>query len=841
MKADTGSSIRTQKANGLQTVPCELCGLEVRRRDIAAEYGQNTLYFCCNGCHMVYAMLMEAADAPDPSRFKESELYQRCLAAGVVPAGPQDLARFDQETAAASESVCERAGSNGDHYIDLHYRVQGMWCPACAWVIQDALTRMPGVDAVVCDFAIDRLRCRFDPIRTTPEHIRQLVARLGYRLVSDDPAEDKAGWRHDFIRLVVSGLLSANVMMLSWALYSGFFTSLGADDIAFISWPIAAMATVVLIYGGGPISRKAWRGLVSGAPGMETLIVLAAASAYGYSLVNLWAGSLHLYFDTAAMLITLLLLGKTIENHAKNRVRRDLESFLSLQPKKVRLCTDAHPEGRFVSIEQLGVGDCFKVAADEVVPADGRVRRGRGRLDASAITGEPQPVTVRAGDPVTSGSRVLDGPLVIETLRVGDDALLGQMIALVRQGLARRTDLETRTDRWLNVFVPLMIVLAACTGIAGYSLGLTVHQALIRAVTVLVIACPCALGIAIPLARVAGIARAGRNGILVRDFESFERAPGMDTIVFDKTGTLTHGRWRLTCIERHTDLTDRQVVSLAAGLERGSNHVVARSVLAYAAEQGIAPETALQDVRIGLEGVCGTFEGRIIRIGNRTFARGAEPAAGKTVLADPSASSSCVYLSMDGQLAATLHFGDAMRPHMRWLIRQLKASGYHLHLLSGDSQEATAAVAVKLKIDQAHGGLLPQYKAAYIESLQQGGHRVIMVGDGINDAPALAQSDLAVAVHSGAPLARESAAVTLMGADPRQLLDFLARSRQVNSKVAQNLWCAFAYNLISIPVAMSGLLTPLIALAAMLLSSLSVIGNTVLLVRHPNKNYGNQA
>jgi heavy metal translocating P-type ATPase len=805
---------------------CELCGLPLRHGNHTGTFGDQTLRFCCGGCRMVYGMLMEAADSPDPSRFRESEIYRRCVAAGVLPATEADLAGLDK--APAGTEALPAAPVAGGETLTLQFKVGGMWCPACAWVIENALGRRPGVSAAACDFATDRLRCSYDPTRVDPDSIEAVVRGLGYAFMPMEEETYKSRQRGEFIRLTLCALLSVNVMMLSWALYSEFFISLSGDDIRYISWPILVMATLVMGYGGGPLYRKAWWGLRAGAPGMEALVCLGAGSAYLYSLYNFLAGSWHLYFDTAAMLITLVLLGKMLEARAKARVRQDLEGFLSLQPNKVRLCSARFPQGRFADITQLVSGDTFRVQAEEIVPADGRVVGGRGWVDESAVTGESRPKAVGPGDPITSGTFLLKGDVTVRAQRVGQDAMLGQMIAVIEAGLARRTPLESRSDRWLALFVPLMVGMAAVTTVITYGLGLTWEQAFVRGLTVLVMACPCALGIAIPLARIAGMSRAGRMGILVRDFEAFERSRLIDSVVFDKTGTLTHGRWSLERVEVDNGISADEAVAVAAGLEKEVDHAVARAVVAYAREHDLEP-AYVENIHTQESGVLGSFQGTDVRIGSWDFATPQPRPAqmwptGEQIL-------SPVFLSLNLQVCAVLWFGDKVRENALALVRQLQDTGCRVHLISGDTQLATAAVAARLEIVEAQGGLLPGDKAEFVAGLQQKGRRVIMMGDGINDAPALARADLSVAVHRDAALTQQAASLTLMRGDPAQLLDFLGLAKQVNAKVMQNLTCAWVYNLIGLPIAMSGWLNPLVAVTAMLLSSLTVIGNTLLLVR----------
>lgn len=775
---------------------------------------------------MVYAMLVEAADSPDPVRFKETELYRRCVAAGVVPSDEMDLA--EKHRSVAGDPPLSETRLSVEHALDVQFVIGGMWCPACSWVIRAALERLEGVIEARCDFATDRLQCRYDPTRLDPETIAATIRGLGYASADAGGAGSDRRQQSEFVRLIITALLSANVMMLSWSLYTGFFTSLDADDVYFISVPILIMASIVMLYGGGALFRKAWWGVRTGAPGMEALVCLGAGSAYGYSLVNFWMGSWHLYFDTASMLITLVLLGKSLESRAKRNVRRDLEKFLALQPGKVRICSDRYPSGRFGAIDQLRPADRFRVKGDEIVPADGRVVSGRALIDGSAVTGESRPQNVSIGDNIISGTRLLQGDVTVLAQKVGADALLGEMIAIIERGLSRQTAVQNRTDRTLAFFVPLMILVAVMTSVLAHWLGLSLEQAFLRGLTVLVIACPCALGIAIPLARIAGVSQAGRKGILVRDIGAFEQAKPIDCVVMDKTGTLTIGQWPLTQVTVHGDLDERQAVALAAGLEQFSDHAIARSILDYARRYGIEP-TRIDDAEPEANGMHGSHQGRLVKIGAMDFASGGRRDVRQT---EPEKNQlSHVYLSLDHQICATLGFSDQLRRSAKESIYRLNQAGIALFLVSGDAPGPTQALAAEVGIGQAHGGLLPREKSEFVERLQKKGYRVAVLGDGINDAPALAQADLSVAMHHDSALTQQAAAVTLMQSEPIQFISFLELARRVNRKVVQNLGCAWIYNLVSIPVAVSGLLNPLVAVSAMLFSSLTVIGNTLLLVR----------
>ena len=812
---------------------CDLCGLPLTYGRHCLETPSITYRFCCMGCRQVFAILMEAAGTADPAGFRETDLFRECLAAGIIPGSEKDLAHIAAR--ADSEPNSEAAPENT---LPLTLTVDGMWCPACAWVIERTLSKGPGVFSPVCHFTTDTLRCHYDPLKTNPEQIARRVNRLGYAARSPDDG-GQAGWRRQaFIRFAISLLLTMNVMMLSFALYSGFFTDLPPDAVAKISWPIFVLATVVMFYGGLPIHQKAVSGLAAGAPGMETLISIGAFSAYGYSVFNLLAGSIHLYFDTASMLITLVLLGKTIERQARDRILEGLESIFALKPTKVRVCSPGFPMGRFVDAGQLAVGSRVRVDTGEIVPVDGRVVAGKGTLDTSSLTGEATPVQCRPGDRVTSGTIVLSGGLTIHADRVGSEATLGRMIETIHQALHRKSPMEGKTDRLLFCFTPLVVFLAAATAATCLSMG-PASLALERAVTVLVISCPCALGIAIPLARVAGIALAGRSGILIREFSAFEASRRVDVLVLDKTGTLTEGRWALVALDMAPPHCRTDILRAAAALEIDATHPAAGQILQLCRREGVVPAVAT-DCAIFPNGVSGRVNGQSVRIGSRAFISAPVPAG----LPEPVSpghgglAESRVFVQIGPAVCAIFRFGDRLRPSAVGTISALKARGLHPILVSGDGRSATAAVARAVGIDDMFALALPEDKAALVSRLCDQGHHVAMVGDGINDAPALAGADLSIALNTGAPLGREAAHVTLLRPDPAGILTVLDLTRRINGKIHQNLGFSLAYNLVAIPLAMSGLLTPLVAVTAMLLSSLSVTGNTLLLLRKGDHNKG---
>ena len=821
---------------------CDLCGLPLRFGDQILTENKRSYRFCCMGCKQVFRMLMEATDSPDPSKFKETELFRRCLEAGIIPRNEEDLDRLtgiDPEVGSGEgriESGDDPADSlkenDSENTLSLNLTIKDMWCSACAWVIDEALVKIPGVEQVTCNFSTDRLNCKYNPLYTTPQKIIAAIQRLGYRATTPEESSIAIEKRKETIRFAVSTFLTMNIMMLSAALYFGFFTELTEDAIWKISWPIFIMTTVIMVYGGSNIYKRSLAGFVSAAGSMETLIAVGAGCAYLFSVYNLLKGSIHLYFDTAAMLITLVLLGKIIERTAKDRVQEDLESFFSLSPTKVKLCSAEYPNGRYVSADGLRVEDIFLVEEDDIVPADGLVIDGSGAMDESSLTGEALPVVKKDGDRVKSGTRLQKGRLRVKAEAVGENSTLGQMIHIMENALNQKTRLEGKTDRLLRWFVPVILMLGIATVAVLRSMGYSTESALIRAVTVIVISCPCALGVAIPLARVAGISLAGRMGILVRSFSAFERITGIDKIVFDKTGTITHGQWQLQRIITLSEINEKEALALAAGLEMASDHFIAAEIRTQAASRQIRP-VQTHRIKTHHSGISGLYEGRQVRIGSHRFAAGADPGhrIDRDAIAREYPGASTVTLSIDGVPAAVFVFADTLKNDARQTVTELIQKGYAIALVSGDGKHSTSYIARAAGIRENHGQQSPRDKAGIVEQMQQDGRKVAMVGDGVNDAPALAQADLAVAIHSGSHLGKEVADLTLMRGNPGQLIDFIQLARATNRKVIQNLCFAFLYNIIAVPVAMAGFLTPLVAVCAMLLSSLSVTGNTLMLTK----------
>ena len=824
---------------------CDLCGLSLRHGTVTAIISEKSMQFCCYGCKQVYEMLLAASGDLDPSSFRETDIFKRCVAAGIIPESMADLEKKSLSTTppkapnrrhepnmAHSESVSE-----ADKGLWLDLNVSGMWCPACAWVVEETLLKEQGVLQAKCQFTTDRIKLNYNPVLTSPQHLMDAMEKTGYHGSLAENGYKKPASRREFIRLGISAFLTMNVMMLSFALYTGFFTQLSESAIHHLTWPIVVMGSAVFIYGGAPIHRKALSGLLAASPGMETLICIGASSAFFYSLFNWLTGSIHLYFDTASMLISLVLVGKTIEQRTKDRINAQISRFFELWPSKVRICTESFPRGRYVNAKMLSTGDIFRVEAGEVVPADGRILKGEARVDESTLTGEARPIHKQKGDMLSSGTTVISGSLKVSAQAVGEHSLVGQLISIMEASLDQKSNMQDITDRVLKYFVPAIVLLALATAMFCLLLGLGVQHAIIRAVTVMVISCPCALGVAIPLARVAGISLAGKNGILVHHFSAFEKIQNINTFVFDKTGTLTRGEWELIQTETLNDWSMDQVFHLAAGLETHSLHYAGQAILQAARKKNIAPGTATRVTETD-NGISGFVETSLVKIGSAAFlSPGTVTAEDYNDHAKTEKTSviSTVHMSVDGKPCARFHFGDAVRPSSKTVVRDLKNRGMKLVLISGDGEGTTQTIGNIIGISECRGSMLPENKAEFVDTLRKQGYCVAMVGDGVNDVPALACADLGIAVHSGHRIGMEASGITLMGNDPAQILSFSLLAYHVSRTIKQNLVFTFLYNVISIPIAMSGLLNPLIAVSAMLMSSLSVTGNTLYLTRRVSK------
>jgi Cu+-exporting ATPase len=615
-----------------------------------------------------------------------------------------------------------------------------------------------------------------------------------------------------------------------------------------------ALGTPVVLWGGWPFFVRGWRSLLTRRLNMFTLIALGTGVAWAFSMLAVLApglfpasfrghhGQVAVYFEAAAVIVTLVLLGQVLELRARSATGAAIRALLDLAPKTARRIEASGAEAD-VPLEDVRVGDRLRVRPGEKVPVDGVVRDGQSAVDESMITGEPIPVTKRAGDRVTGATVNGTGALVIEAQRVGEETLLAQIVQMVAEAQRSRAPIQALADTVSGWFVPAVVGVAVFSFAAWAALGPEPRMAyaLINAVAVLIIACPCALGLATPMSILVATGKAATSGVLFRNAEAIERLREVDTVVVDKTGTLTEGKPRLARVSLAAGFAEGEVLALAAALERASEHPIAQAIVAGAAEHGVALAGASGfDSRTG-RGVVGDVGGRRVGVGNRKLAEelGADASAvAASADAMRAGGETVMFVIVDGRIAGLIGVADPIKESTPDAVRGLRDAGLRIVLLSGDDHTTAAAVASQLGIDEVMADVLPEQKASAVRALQAEGRVVAMAGDGINDAPALAQADVGIAMGTGTDVAMQSAGVTLVRGDLRGILRARHISQATMRNISENLFFAFVYNALGVPIAAGALypafgllLNPMIAAAAMSISSVSVIANALRLRR----------
>jgi Cu+-exporting ATPase len=803
---------------------CSLCGLSRGQSRLQLEVGGKILYFCCPGCQHVFQILFNGTGTI-ASEFRSSALYKDCVAAGIIPAseptGPIDVVRLS-----ASEN--KSPAMDEELWLETTLKIEGMECVSCSWLIEEVLRRTAGVVAAEVIFPADMVKVTYQPHHLDVQEIGARISQFGYRACPADEPVD-ANQKKSFLRLGIASILTFHVMMISFAFYGGFFQDLGGTGINTLSLPLCLLATPVVFYSGWPILVRGWYGLRTWRFTMDTLIALGALTAYGYSLYQMTADSLHLYFDTAAMLITLVLLGRFIENRARRRVTVGLTALHDLVGGKVRM--DRQGREQWIKTAVVRPGDPFIVRAGERVPVDGRVVAGGGDVDEAVLTGESRPVRKQTDDEVLAGSLLLAGDLHLSATRVGPESSVGQILELVRKALVKKNPVEQLADRITGLFVPVVLLLAAASTITLLAVGVASDLAVLRAVTILVIACPCALGIATPFAKVAIIARGRDQGIIISEATAFEGAHRLNTIVFDKTGTITQGNFTLLSLFA-PDYSEAEVLRRMAAVESAAEHFLAREIRREVRARSLEIIPAADGRIFPGQGVTGRIDDEEVTIGSRQFMREQGLTVPENIAAradnEEKKGLTVIFAAWQNRVRAIAAFGDTVKPEAQELVTGLRRKGIDVWLISGDSQTTTAAIAKQLGIRRFAGRARPEDKEDLVSKLQARGLRVGMVGDGINDAAALARAEVGFSMGSNpGKLMEEAADVLLLGRDINRLPAALNLSALLVKTVRQNLIFAFLYNGIGIPLAMLGLLNPLLAVTAMLASSMTVIGNAM--------------
>ena len=712
-------------------------------------------------------------------------------------------------------------------------RIDGMTCASCVARVEKALLKVPGVERAAVNLATERATVHALASLPTAA-LKAAIEKAGYTahdLAEAQPAPARRLPEWWPVALAVALTLPLVLPMLLAPLGIGWMPD---------GWVQLALATPVQFWLGARFYRAGWKALRAGSGNMDLLVALGTSAAYGLSLYLLLAhaqhGTPHLYFEASATVVTLVLLGKWLEGRAKRQTTDAIRALNALAPSTARVRRDGAEFD--LPVDALRVGDLVVVRPGERVAVDGQVLEGRSHVDESLITGESLPVAKGEGDPVTGGSLNAEGLLLVRTGAVGTETTLARIIRMVESAQAAKAPIQRIVDRVSAVFVPVVLGIALVTFGGWLAWSGDVAQAVINAVSVLVIACPCALGLATPTAIMVGTGVAARHGILIKDAQALERAHAVTVVAFDKTGTLTDGRPALAALEPAAGFERTQLLRLAAALQQASTHPLALAVQERARAEGLAVPPAAAAKALPGRGVEGHVEGQTLVLGSTRLVQelGVETGALAGAAARLQAQGRTVswLLRRDGataELLGLLAFGDTVKATAREAVARLHELGIRTVMLTGDNRGAAEAVGRELGIDDVHAEVLPGDKAALVEALGRAGEVVAFAGDGLNDGPALAAAAVGFAMAGGADVATETAGITLMRGDLRLVADSLDVSRRTYAKIMQGLFWAFGYNVLGIPLAAAGLLSPVIAGAAMAASSVSVVTNALTLRR----------
>jgi heavy metal translocating P-type ATPase len=779
---------------------CELCGLPIEGEPVERDIGGEEHHFCCKGCARVYELA-----------------YENEMLEDVIP----------EDKPKPKVKNLFKPGETA------HFEVGGMWCAGCAAAAEEVMRKNPGVNSVDVSFAAERGRIEYDPDQVDVDALLQSLDGLGYKARRFSKEAQKEGEKQQErmqLQLIAAVVFSMQVMILYlvqlYPLYSrGDFTSSAVRNIQYVTW---ALATPVLFFGGNSILRGAWRALRARTATMDTLVAIGTLSAYGYSVYITLTGQGEAYFDSVAMITTFIMVGRYLETLGGNQARKDIRTLLSMQPEEaLRKSEDGWLE---VAASKLQKGDVILIKPGQRVPADGQITDGAAALNESMLSGESAPVEKSEGDLVFAGTIVTDSALTVSIENPPATSRLAQITRIVEQTLSSKPPIQRLADRASTIFAYAIITIALLTGIGWHLSGLPISEAILSAVAVLVVACPCALGLATPLAITVTLGHTTREGIIIRKAAALETAAQIDRVAFDKTGTLTQGKVEVVSVHVEEDqkVDQEELLRSAAAVEQFSEHPLAKAIVS-ANDHELPPSQDFRALRgLGVSASVQNGSQKRVMVGSQKMfdvnikMRLVEEAESRAERGEI-----VIWVGWNENVFGFISLRDEPRPTASEMLHMLHDEGIKTSMLSGDHPKTTAAIAEGLGVETYEGNCPPERKASLIKEWQEKGERVAMAGDGVNDAPALAQADLSITAAGGTDVAGETSDLVMTRDDLTLIPWFIGISRRTRRIIKENLGWAFAYNIVAVPLAVAGVISPVIAAAAMATSSLLVVGNSL--------------
>lgn len=718
----------------------------------------------------------------------------------------------------------------------VELRLKGMTCAACAARLEKALNRLDGVVKAAVNFAMGNATVEYNASQVTVRDMIKAVQRAGYdaeEKTREDEDIEKKERERELRQLRGLFIMSA---ILSFPLVAAMVFHLIGSPIEILHnpWVQMSLATPVQFVVGYRFYKGAYHALKGGGANMDVLVSIGTTAAYLYSVYNgFFAGdAMNLYFEASAVVITLIMLGKYLEAVAKGKTSEAIKKLMGLRAKTARVVRDGREED--IPVEEVVIGDIVVVRPGEKVPVDGEIIEGRSAVDESMLTGESIPVEKNPGDTVIGATINKTGSFKFRATKVGRDTVLSQIVRMVEEAQGSKAPVQKLADKISGVFVPVVMVIALISLLLWWLVAKDLNAGIINAVAVLVIACPCALGLATPTSVMVGTGKGAENGILIKGGEYLQRAHEIDALILDKTGTITKGKPELTDVISTGSLSEEEVLRFAAITERGSEHPLGEAIVKGARERGIELSEASEFEAVPGHGVVAVIEGKRILLGNRRLMQkeGVSLGDAEQVLSRlETEGKTAMLMAVEGSLAGLLAVADTLKENSKKAVEELKSMGIDIYMITGDNKTTAEAIARQVGIDNVLAEVLPEHKAEEVMKLIKSGKVTGMVGDGINDAPALAAADVGFAIGTGTDVAMEAADITLMGGDLMGIVLAIRLSRATMRNIKQNLFWAFAYNSVGIPFAALGFLSPVIAGAAMAFSSVSVVSNALRLKR----------